>query len=230
MFKRYAIYFTPQSGRFAQSGAAWLGWDLAQGCKVAQPDTAEVDIAAITARPQKYGLHATMKAPFSLADGTTEQGLTDTLEAFCAAHYAVALEGLRLSQMGRFLALTPVGDTGDVNALASSVMRSLDPFRAPISQDEFDRKNRPSLSDRQRQLFRQWGYANVEEFFRFHITLTGPVSDSARNRISQVLEHYLIPTIPAPFIVDSLALCGEGADDRFYQIARFALNKASNSL
>ncbi|MCX8225632.1 MAG: DUF1045 domain-containing protein, partial [Sulfitobacter sp.] len=134
------------------------------------------------------------------------------------------------SQIGRVLALTTVGDTVDVNALALTVMRSLVPFRAPISQVEFDRKNRPGLSDRQRQLLGQWGYANVEEFFRFHITLTGPVSDSARNRISQVLEHYLVPTIPAPFVVDGLALCGEGDDDRFYQIARFALNKASNSL
>jgi hypothetical protein len=230
MFKRYAIFFTPQSGRFAQSGAAWLGWDLVQGCSVAQPDSAKVNIAAVTVRPRKYGLHATMKAPFSLADGTTEQDLTDALEAFCAAQYAVALEGLVLSQIGRFLALTPVGDTGDVNALASTVMRSLDPFRAPISQVEFDRKNRSGLSDRQRQLLGQWGYANVEEFFRFHITLTGPVSDSARNKISQVLEHYLVPTIPAPFIIDGLALCGEGDDDRFYQIARFALNKTSNSL
>ena len=67
-FDRYAIYFTPQ-GSLAEAGAAWLGWDLARGRTVAHPDVAGLDVAALTETPRKYGLHATIKPPFVLAEG-----------------------------------------------------------------------------------------------------------------------------------------------------------------
>ena len=230
MFKRYAIYFTPQPGRFAQSGAAWLGWDLAKGCAVAQPDIAGINVAAITDRPRKYGLHATIKAPFSLATDMTEQDLTEALRDFCASQQELSIEGLRLTQIGRFLALTPQGDVSQLNALAFSVVRSLDRFRAPITAAEFDRKNPRNMSDRQRHLLREWGYAGVAEFFQFHITLTGPIPDDVKDPVIDFLDDYLCPTIPAPLKIDSLSLCAERTDGRFQQIARFALNKAPNSL
>ena len=230
MFKRYAIYFTPQSGRFAQSGAAWLGWDLAKGCAVAQPHIDGIDVAAITDRPRKYGLHATIKAPFTLAAAVTEQDLTEALGDFCTSHQELSIEGLHLTQIGRFLALTPKGDVSQLNTLAAAVVRSLDRFRAPITTAEFDRKNRRNMSDRQRQLLRQWGYAGVEEFFQFHITLTGPIPDDVKDRVIDFLDGYLCPTIPASLKIDGLSLCAERTDGCFQQIARFALNKAPNSL
>jgi hypothetical protein len=230
MFKRYAIYFTPPPGVFSQLATAWLGWDLARGCNVAHPDIDGVNVAAITERPRKYGLHATIKAPFTPADGVTDQDLTGALSAFCAGHPPVTLDGLDLTQIGRFLALTPVGDMSLLNGLTSDAMQSLDRFRAPLGQAEFERKNRANMSDRQRQLLRKWGYPHVEEFFRFHITLTGPVPDAEMMRVRHAIETYLMPTIPAPFDIDSLTLCGEDMDGRFHQIARFGLGKASNSL
>jgi hypothetical protein len=114
--------------------------------------------------------------------------------------------------------------------LASEAVRSLDPFRAPLGEAEFNRKNRPNMSVRQRQLLRTWGYPHVEEFFRFHITLTGPIPDAEIMQVRQAIEAYLIPAMPAPFDIDSLTLCGEDTDGRFHQIARFGLRKASNSL
>jgi putative phosphonate metabolism protein len=230
MFKRYAIYFTPPPGGFSHLATAWLGWDLAQGCTVPHPDIAGIDVATVTERPRKYGLHATIKAPFTLADGATEQDLVDALAAFCAGHPTVTLDGLGLTQIGRFLALTPVGDTSALNRLASEAVRSLDRFRAPLGEAEFNRKNRPNMSDRQRQLLRQWGYPHVEEFFRFHFTLTGPIPDAELAQVRQAIEAYLMPAIPAPFDIDSLTLCGEDADGRFHQVARFGLGKAANSL
>jgi len=230
MFKRYAIYFTPPPGGFSQLATAWLGWELAQVCAVPHPDIAGVDVAALTERPRKYGLHATIKAPFILADSTTEQELTDALAAFCVGRPTVTLDGLGLTQIGRFLALTPAGETSALNGLASAAVQSLDPFRAPLSEAEFNRKDRPNMSDRQRELLRQWGYPHVKEFFRFHITLTGPVPDAEMMRVRQAIEAYLMPAIPAPFDIDSLTLCGEDMGGRFHQIARCALGKAANSL
>ena len=37
-YKRYAIYWAPEPGEFADQTAAWLGWDAARGCAVAHPD------------------------------------------------------------------------------------------------------------------------------------------------------------------------------------------------
>jgi hypothetical protein len=128
------------------------------------------------------------------------------------------------------LALTPLGDTSALNRLASDAVKSIDRFRAPLGQAEFDRKNRPNMSVRQRQLLRQWGYPHVQEFFRFHITLTGPIPDAEIMQVRQAIEAYLMPATPAPFDIDSLTLCGEDIDGRFHQIARFGLGKASNSL
>ncbi|HBR36147.1 MAG TPA: phosphonate metabolism protein, partial [Sulfitobacter pontiacus] len=64
MFKRYAIYYTPPPGDFARRGAVWLGWDVQAGEAVAHPDIEGLDIAKLTQRPRKYGLHGTVKAPF----------------------------------------------------------------------------------------------------------------------------------------------------------------------
>jgi hypothetical protein len=36
-FTRYAVYYAPQPGIFADRTAAWLGWDLAHGRAVDDP-------------------------------------------------------------------------------------------------------------------------------------------------------------------------------------------------
>ena len=69
---RYAIYYAPDPGPLADFGAAWLGWDIASGRAVAPPDIGPLPrpVEEITRTPRKYGLHATIKPPFRLIDGT----------------------------------------------------------------------------------------------------------------------------------------------------------------
>ncbi len=221
MFSRYAIYYTPPPGAFAQLGAAWLGWDLASGTAVAQPEIAGVDLKAVTDAPRKYGLHGTIKAPFPLAGTETEQDLSDALANFCKRRSPFALRGLALSRIGRFLALTPAGDASELGALAADVVRGFDRFRAPMAAAEFTRKNKPNLTDQQRDYLRAWGYPHVFDLFRFHITLSGPLAQADRTTVHAVLDDFLGPAVPVPFNVDSLTLCGEAADGRFHEVARF---------
>ena len=129
-FDRYAIYYTPQ-GSLAEAGAAWLGWDVARGRAVAHPEVAGLDVAALTQTPRKYGLHATIKPPFVLAEGTTADGLLAEFEALCTRLSPVTLDGLALTPLGRFLALTPEGDTAALNAMAAEVVRGLAFVRRP---------------------------------------------------------------------------------------------------
>ncbi len=229
MFNRYAIYYTPPPGDLARLGAAWLGWDVARGIAVAHPALA-VDVAKATDRPRKYGLHGTVKAPFFLADGTSEAGLAEALTVFCAGRDAVQLDGLALSQIGRFLALTTVGDVDALGDLAAATVKTLDGFRAPMTDAEYARKNRPQLSPQQRQYLREWGYPHVMEHFRFHITLTGPLAEADLQPVREAAMDYLGNMIPQPFVIDSLTLCGEDTDGRFVEVARFALGKAADSL
>jgi hypothetical protein len=222
MFKRYAIYYTPPPGDFARRGAAWLGWDVQAGEAVAHPDIAGLDIAKLTQRPRKYGLHGTVKAPFFLADATSAAQLTDGLAAFCKGQARVQLDGLALSQIGRFLALVPQGDTTALGSLAASANVVLDAFRAPLSEAEFTRKNAPYLTDQQRIYLKTYGYPHIMEYFRFHITLTGPLAPDQIDPVKTALHRYLGSETPAPFTIDSLTLCGEDAQGRFHEVERFA--------
>ncbi|WPZ28609.1 DUF1045 domain-containing protein [Sulfitobacter sp. OXR-159] len=222
-FDRYAIYYTPQ-GSLAEAGAAWLGWDVARGRAVAHPEVAGLDVAALTQTPRKYGLHATIKPPFVLAEGTTADGLLAEFEALCTRLSPVTLDGLALTPLGRFLALTPEGDTAALNAMAAEVVRGLDTFRAPPSEADLARRRQANLTPAQEANLSQWGYPYVMEAFRFHVTLTGKLPKSDLPRVTAALAPYIAPHLPQPFILDSLTLVGQAEDGMFHEVHRAALS------
>lgn len=224
-FHRYAVYFTPPEGGFAALGAAWLGWDAAQGRAVAHPDVSGLPapVAEITETPRKYGLHATIKPPFALAEGQAEAGLIAAFERFCAGEAAVTLEGLQIAALGRFLALVPVGDQGALHALAARAVAAFEPWRAPLSEAQVARRRAGGLTPAQDALLLRWGYPYVMEEFRFHITLTGKRPKSELPGITAALEGLLLPLLPRPYGIDALSLMGEDAAGRFHLIHRQTL-------
>ncbi|TCL01107.1 putative phosphonate metabolism protein [Shimia isoporae] len=223
-FRRYGIYYTPRPGALADFGAAWLGWDLARGQVTAHPVIPHLPrpIADITATPRKYGLHGTIKPPFFLANGRREDSLNDALAALCDAHAPVTLNGLKLSRIGSFIALTIDGDQTRLADLAGKAVRELDAFRAPPSESELARRRKSNLSPRQEELLAQWGYPYVMDEFRFHITLSGRLGNEAEATMSTLLPH-ITPLLPSPFILDSLSLVGEDEDGLFHEIQRHTL-------
>ncbi len=220
MFDRYAIYVTPQ-GSLASHGAAWLGWDIATGTTVPHPQIDGLDVAALTKRPRKYGLHATIKPPMALAQGTTSEELEQAAGALARSAAPVILDGLKITRIGRFIALTPRGDTGPLNALAALVFEALDPFRAALSAPELARRRKYPLTPAQEHNLTLWGYPHVMQDFRFHITLTGPVSDIETT--APLVETHFKPVLPAPFVISHLTLAGEDTDGMFHTIARLPL-------
>ena len=222
-FDRYAIYYTPQ-GALAEAGAAWLGWDLARGRAVAHPEVAGLDVAALTETPRKYGLHATVKPPFVLAEGTTADGVLTEFKTLCKRLAPVTLDGLALTPLGRFLALTPEGDTAALNAMAAEVVRGLDTFRAPPSEADLARRRQANLTPKQEANLSQWGYPYVMEAFRFHITLTGKLPKADLPQVTAALAPYITPHLPQPFVLDSLTLVGQAEDGMFHEVHRAALS------
>ena len=219
-FTRYAVYYTPPEGAFSEFGAAWLGWDATRGTAVAHPDMAGLPVAEITETPRKYGLHATMKPPFRLAEGQDEAGLRDAFARFCAQARPVLLDSLTVTALGRFLALMPEGDTTALAALAAETVRAFEPFRAPLTEAELARRRAGGLSPDQEARLLDWGYPHVMEGFRFHITLTGKRPKSELPALRDLLTAQITPLLSRPYPIDALSLMGEDAQGRFHLIAR----------
>ncbi len=225
-FARYALYWVPEPGALADFGAAWLGWDAARGAEAAHPHVPGLPapVAAITAEPRKYGLHATIKAPFRLAEGQTAAALHAAAADLCASLAPAEAEGLRIGAIGPWLALLPEGDPAGLNALAAAVVAGLDAFRAPPTAAETARRRPETLTPRQRALFDRWGYPFVMDEFFFHITLSGRLGEADRAAVRSALAARIGPLLPRPFRLDRLALCGEGADGRFRVLHRYTLS------
>jgi len=119
----------------------------------------------------------------------------------------------------------PQGDTTALGSLAATANVVLDAFRAPLSEAELTRKNAPYLTDQQRIYLINYGYPHIMEYFRFHITLTGPLAPDQITPVKTALQHYLGTDIPTPLVIDSLTLCGEDTDGRFHEIERFTLGE-----
>lgn len=203
----------------AAAGAAWLGWDVASGSAVAHPDVG-LNLDKITETPRKYGFHGTIKPPFVLADGTDAAQLGAAFGALCAQLAPITLDGLEVANLGPFLALKPLGDQAALAVTAGTVVKQLDPFRAPPSQAELVRRRKARLTPAQEQNLMDWGYPYVMDDFRFHITLTGRVKRSDDDAVSEVARDYFAPHLPAPLVVDTLTLVGQDADGMFREIRR----------
>lgn len=219
-YARFAIYYLPPEGPLADFGASWLGWDVVTGREVPQGDLP--GLHDITVTPRKYGFHGTLKPPFRLKDGQTLDALEKAVSALAATLSPAVCDGLKLRQLGRFLALTPVGPLDGLQRIAGACVRDLDGFRAPAGEAELARRRAAGLSTRQEALLRQWGYPHVFEEFRFHLTLSGGLpEDDVRGWIDTLQSH--LPDLPAPFVIDQIALCGERRDGRFELIHRYTL-------
>lgn len=207
---RYAIYFTPgQNDPLTRLAASWLGRDPFTGAHPAPPAVTQLtpaEIAFHTASARRYGFHATLKAPFHLADGATEAELDQAVAAFAAAAEPVPLSKLTPTRIDGFLALTPAGPSPYLDSFAGEVVTAFDRFRAPLSDSEVQRRNPDALSPDEFRNLMQWGYPYVFESFRFHMTLTGRVADQDLPRVRAAIDEVFAPTLERPATVDGLAL------------------------
>lgn len=222
--KRFALYYAPEPGDFADAAASWLGWDLAQGRAVPQP---AVDLprplAGITAAPRKYGFHATLKPPFRLAEGCTAAGLHGAVTQLAASLAPLEMPGLQMVALDGFLALVPTGDPAALQAFAAKIVRRVEPFRAALTPAEIARRRPERLTPRQRDLLDSYGYPYVLEQFQLHLTLTGQLRDDQSQIVEAAAAHFA-GLIPHPFVINQICLCGEDAEGRFHLLHRYALN------
>lgn len=226
---RYAVYFAPaiESG-LSRFGTGVIGYDAWSGRDVpfAPAVLGEVN-AELNAdwHPRRYGFHATLKAPMVLADGFDEAGLLAFARTYAERTRPVVLDGLALECHRNNFALRPRGDIAQLNALAFDVVRAFDPFRAPLS--DADRQRRLAggrLTPRQIELLERWGYHYVDEEFWFHMTLTGPIATVRCEEIGAVLAEAYAALVPTgPVAIDNVTIFRQASrTEPFRILERFA--------
>ena len=220
---RAAIYFTPPAGHpLTRAASHWLGRSAFDGEPTRAADPA---LDERVASPARYGFHATMKAPFHLADGTDLLDLDAKLAGFCAAQTPVTIDRLILSRVGGFFALVPEATPPTLSELEAAIVRSFEPFRAPMTAADLARRKPERLSERQRGHLQTWGYPHVFGDFRFHMTLTGTITEVEAARTEALLRERFESFEGEKLTVDALALFVEpepGAPFKVHSLHPFA--------
>jgi len=221
-FARYAVYWAPEeTTALARFGARWLGAP-AEAASALGLEAAEVEAA--TAEPARYGFHGTLLAPFRLKRGVDGKALGAHLERFAAARPPIRLSPLKIERIGSFLALVPGAREAKIRALHIQCLFAFERFRGPSAPKEQTRREAGAGETTEKLLLAQWGYAHVLHLFRFHLTLTGRLSDAARARFAAALEVEVEALNAEPVALDSLCLFGDpGEGRRFRLIARYPL-------
>lgn len=213
--KRYAVYFAPPTGPLAETAARWLGRDAVSGTHLAQPHPM---LAGLTVSARRYGFHATLKAPFRLAEGRTEDDLFAAVDVFASEVRPFGIDGLRVASIDGFLALVADGDSAALNAFAAMVVTRFERFRAPMTDAERARRNPDRLTSRQRELLDAYGYPFVFDEFLFHMTLSDRLSSEQNAVLCPLAEAIFDPVMPRPFRFDQIAVFGEFEDGVFHQL------------
>lgn len=226
---RYALYYAPRAEEaLAVAAGRWLG---------RSPNTGEArDIAPIgsisrerlselVADPALYGFHGTLKPPMGLADRVTERDLLDAVGAFAATERQIDIPSVALAELSDFLALVPSERCSTLQDFSDRCVAEFDAFRRPASEAELARRRGAGLSARQDELLRRWGYPYVMEQGRFHLTLTGRVTDRVeRAVILDELRRRFAAFIGQPLAVRDICVFRQPAPGRpFTVLARFRL-------
>lgn len=212
-FSRYAIYYVPEQPLF-QLGSDWLGWNSLTGRENPLLD----DQRGITKRPRQYGFHATIKPPFVLSPDHTQDDLKTEFKSFCQSTSPATGGNLKISRLGRFLAITQNHPTSDVTALAAAAVTHFDKFRAPLSADAIAKRRQSKLSPQQDMLMLRWGYPYVMQEFKFHMTLTGPLKNTDIASIDHRANAIFHDHLGKPLVINALALLGEDADSGHFHV------------
>lgn len=199
---RYAIYYAPSPDEpLGRIGPRWLGRDARSGEALEQPTVEGVSrerLAGLTAAPRRYGFHATLKAPFRLAEGHDPTELRRSLREFTVIRRAIHVPRLVLTDSLGFPALVPDAPSPELDRLAADCVRAFDLYRGAATPQEIARRKAPGLTKAQKDHLHHWGYPYVFEDFRFHITLASPIADpderaavmaAAGREFQEVLDH-----------------------------------------
>lgn len=221
---RYAVYYAPPADHpLARLAAAWLGRCPEGGAVPPRPAVAgfaDDALDRVVAEPARYGFHGTLKPPFRLRQGHRPEELHERLADLAQALHPFELPPLGVTAIGRFLAIVPRTAAPILDAVAAACVTGLDLLRAVPTVAELARRRQAPLDRRQEALLDRWGYPHVLDRFRFHLTLTGPLSIEDQAALQPVLAERTAPVLAAPLPFADLALFVEPEAGQPFRLER----------
>lgn len=211
MTARYAIYFSPDDS--SELGA--FGWTVLRRRSLNADDwlnphlPVEFPASSVWAerikKPAQYGFHATIKAPFELAEGQSSDKLITDLAEFCNSQTAIRLEGLAPVRTCRYDSLAFEKQPETLPVLAAECVTQFEQYRAPLSKTDFERRDPASLSESELANLNRYGYPYVLDDFNFHMTLSGQNSHDDQDYFDWLNQLYksMVKDIP---ILDRLCV------------------------
>lgn len=229
-FPRYAIYHAAaRSSELDRFGSHLLGYDAWTGEELAFPDgvgQAEPDWRDLTRDPRKYGFHATLKAPMTLAHGKTEAELLAACECFVETPRPIPIITPIVNSISGFIAVVPAQRSTELEQLAADCVSVFDSFRSPLTPADRGRRNPEKLTSRQREYLDRWGYPYVMEEFRFHMTLTGRLGAERHTRVLTMLRARFATIGLTSLAIDGIALFRQDdAASRFQIVGHWQLRR-----
>ncbi len=221
---RYAVYFAPRcDSDWWNFGCRWLGRDPVSGLALAHPAVPGVtprQLSELTGEPRRYGFHATLKPPFRLAPGRSEDELHAAVAVLASTHSAFSLGPVDARVLGSFIALQPRDAPAELQLLAQACVEYLDPLRALPAAAEFARRRAAALTMRQDQLLERWGYPFVLDEWRFHMTLTRSVSHAEAAPLLKWLQPRTERLNAQPMPVDALCVYVQSDASAAFRLVR----------
>lgn len=227
---RYAVYFVPErEDPLWALGCQWLGRDPETGQVFEFPPAlAKAGLQPeLVSNANRYGFHATLKAPFALKPGRSEADLIACLQTFARQQPAFASPSLKPFALGRHLALQfPQSACPRMNGLEAACVDAFEGFRAPLGPAELAKRRQAPLTAEQDQYLRSYGYPYVKAAFHFHMTLSRRMSAAEAAIVQPLAEAHFTPVADQPLKVSELALFKEpeaGAPFHILERARLAV-------
>ncbi len=219
---RYAIYYLPRRDEpLAEFGRRWFGFDTETRAPV---DNAWDIPTGILRTPARYGFHATLKAPFRLRKGRTENELFAAV-AQLANEWAPQDLGLLVPKaLGAFMTLQQSLPNAGVDSLAFACVRDLDLFRDPLTEEEQDAIFDKGITRRQKANVFTWGYPYVDKDYVFHMTLTSILAPQELERWQARVIEWGADYLNMPVTLKDLVIFAQKTPESPFQVLeRFPL-------
>lgn len=222
---RHAVYFVPPRGHpLWQAGCEWLGRDPEQPAPGGSPPEAR-------AEPQRYGFHATLKAPMTLRAGADANAFLADVRRLAQDVPRFPMPPLQVRELDDFIALRPQPQPDaqhPLRRLADRCVVELDRWRAEMSPAEMQ-KRLSGLDEEQQALLRRFGSARVLDRWQFHMTLSDslprtPQGEALRARLMREAQSHFAAALREPLSADEIAVFIEREAGKPFELAhRFAL-------
>jgi putative phosphonate metabolism protein len=215
---RIAVYYAPEPDQALWiEGCRWLGRDPGTGEEVPQPSVP--GIAQVTRAPRRYGLHATLRAPFRLAAAASWADCVACARRLASALRPFDLPALTVGSIDGYIALLAAAPSTPLQDLADRTVTAFDELRAPPDAAECARRRAAGLTPRQERNLLRWGYPAVLADWVFHMTLTEELVQPDLDRFQAAASTHFAAALGKPMRVASLCLFVQATSDAPFLLA-----------